>query len=163
AIFNSLDGKPMDGNESRYPPLVKLPTLEQAIKLARLGAEVGDLKKKIAVEVAKIRYDDSQDARESEVVQRSDYVWIDDELPAQGKAGGASSWTFVSAPEYPVYSGTRSLRTSGERQTESFESARPRLKVGEGDTFFAYVFIDPVDPPKELMLQWHPDGWSHRA
>ena len=30
-----------------------------------------------------------------------------------------------------------------------------RLKVGEGDKLFAYVFLDPLDPPKEIMLQWH--------
>jgi hypothetical protein len=163
AIFNSLGDKPMDGNDSRYPPIVKLPTLEQAIKLARFDAKVDELKKKIATEVAKIRYDDKQDANESEVVQRFDYVWIDDGLPARAKTTSGGPWKFVSSPEYPVYSGKKSLRSSGEKQTHAFEGAKPALRVGEGDTFFAYIFIDPIDPPKEIMLQWHADGWSHRA
>jgi hypothetical protein len=44
-----------------------------------------------------------------------------------------------------------------------FTGAGKGLRVGEGDVLFAYVFIDPIHPPKELMLQWHTKGWSHRA
>src|SRR5207248_5411125 len=28
---------------------------------------------------------------------------------------------------------------------------------------FAYVYIDPAKPPRELMLQWKTDDWNHRA
>jgi hypothetical protein len=28
---------------------------------------------------------------------------------------------------------------------------------------FAHVYLDPKDPPKEIMLQWHTSGWLHRA
>ncbi len=36
--------------------------------------------------------------------------------------------------------------------------------VNKGDALFAYVFIDPQQPPEEIMLQWN-DGksWEHRA
>ena len=45
-----------------------------------------------------------------------------------------------------------------------FDNAGRKLKVGAGDTLFAYVYIDPTNPPRELMLQWHTSGgWSHRA
>ena len=45
-----------------------------------------------------------------------------------------------------------------------FDNAARKLKLGEGDTLFAYVYLDPLDPPKEIMLQWHTGGaWSHRA
>jgi hypothetical protein len=43
------------------------------------------------------------------------------------------------------------------------EGASPGLRVGEGDKLFAYVFVDPNDPPKEIMLQWHTTAWMHRA
>ncbi len=36
-----------------------------------------------------------------------------------------------------------------------FDNAGRKLKVGAGDTLFAYVYIDPANPPRELMLQWH--------
>jgi hypothetical protein len=35
--------------------------------------------------------------------------------------------------------------------------------VGKGDKLFAYVFVDPEDPPKAIMLQYHTSEWLHRA
>ena len=37
------------------------------------------------------------------------------------------------------------------------------LKIGEGDRLFAYVYLDPANPPKELMLQFNDGPWEHRA
>ena len=45
-----------------------------------------------------------------------------------------------------------------------FDNAARKLRVGAGDTLFAYVYINAANPPKELMLQWHTKGnWTHRA
>ena len=45
-----------------------------------------------------------------------------------------------------------------------FDNAARKLRVGAGDTFFAYVYMNATSPAKELMLQWHTKGnWSHRA
>src|SRR6185369_6043709 len=44
-----------------------------------------------------------------------------------------------------------------------FTEASQGLVVGEGDKLFAYVHIDPANPPKEIMLQWHTSNWLHRA
>src|SRR5207237_631047 len=41
--------------------------------------------------------------------------------------------------------------------------AKPGLKVGAGDTLFAHVYLDPKNPPKAIMLQWHTSNWLHRA
>ncbi len=35
--------------------------------------------------------------------------------------------------------------------------------MGEGDIFFAYVYLDPINPPKEVMLQFNDGAWEHRA
>jgi hypothetical protein len=37
------------------------------------------------------------------------------------------------------------------------------MPVSVGDTLFAAVYIDPVDPPTEIMLQWNDGTWEHRA
>jgi hypothetical protein len=36
--------------------------------------------------------------------------------------------------------------------------------VGADELLYAYVYLDPANPPSEVMLQWH-DGvdWQHRA
>ena len=37
------------------------------------------------------------------------------------------------------------------------------MKVGHGAKLFAYVFLDPKDPPKTVMLQFYDGTWEHRA
>ncbi len=45
-----------------------------------------------------------------------------------------------------------------------FDNAARKLRVGAGDTLFAYVYMDAKSPARELMLQWHTKGnWTHRA
>jgi len=44
-----------------------------------------------------------------------------------------------------------------------FYGAAERLTVGAGDRLFAYVYLDPANPPSEVMLQWNDGGWDHRA
>ena len=52
---------------------------------------------------------------------------------------------------------------AGEHQ-HFFQNATTTLAVGTGDVLYAYVYVDPANPPSELMLQWN-DGssWEHRA
>ena len=35
--------------------------------------------------------------------------------------------------------------------------------MAAGDTLFAYVYLDPANPPSEVMLQWNDGSWEHRA
>lgn len=42
-------------------------------------------------------------------------------------------------------------------------SSKP-VVLAEGDSLFAWVWLDPADPPKQLMLQFNVGGsWEHRA
>ena len=110
-------------------------------------------------------YDAKADASQGEVVQRADFVWIDDAVPQGASPQGDGPWEFVTRPDHPVASGQSSLRITAQGLKQRFfDNAGRKLKVGEGDTLFAQVFLDPLNPPKEIMLQWHTAGaWSHRA
>ena len=44
-----------------------------------------------------------------------------------------------------------------------FYNATTTLAVAVGDTLFAYVYLDPANPPSEVMLQWNDGSWEHRA
>jgi hypothetical protein len=35
--------------------------------------------------------------------------------------------------------------------------------VNTGDVLFAYAYLDPINPPLEVMLQWNDGSWEHRA
>jgi hypothetical protein len=41
----------------------------------------------------------------------------------------------------------------------------PARTVAAGDALFCWVYLDPVNPPREIMLQWKTDahGWEQRA
>ena len=94
-------------------------------------------------------------------------IWVDDDLPSGAKPGGTKngeSWTWVVAPE-PVQHGERShvFATPGRAQ-QFFTDAQPPLQVRSNlDVLFAYVYLDPANPPREIMLQWNDGTWEHRA
>jgi Protein of unknown function (DUF1553)/Protein of unknown function (DUF1549)/Planctomycete cytochrome C len=167
AFFNNIDGPAMDGNAARWAPIAQMPTSPQAEALQAATTQIASLHQAIATEAAKAAaaYDPKTDANESETAKRADFVWIDDVLPSGASPQGDGPWDFVAKPDHPVYSGRLALRNRAEGLNQRFfDNAGNKLKVGAGDTLFAYVYIDPKHPPKELMLQWHTKGgWTHRA
>ena len=82
-------------------------------------------------------------------------------LPAGAKAEGG--WKFATAPD-PVFSGEKaSTRTATGLSQHFFQGAKEPLVVAESQTLFAYVYLDPKNPPKEIMMQWNDGTWEHRA
>jgi len=166
AFFNNIDGPALDGNKSRWEPFLKTPTPEQSEALAKADAKVAELKAKMEAEVARFAasYDPKVDEGISEVVARGDFAWLDDEFPAKANASGDGE--FVAAPDHPARSGRASLRVQaqGLKQKIVEADAKAPLKVGKGDAFFAHVYLDPRNPPREVMLQWKIGGqWAKRA
>ena len=65
----------------------------------------------------------------------------------------------------PPYAGAlahQSALAGGEHQ-HYFYNATATLPVAVGDTLFAYVYLDPANPPSTVMLQWNDGSWEHRA
>jgi len=97
----------------------------------------------------------------------SDVVWVDDAVPAGAWTGadGGDAWQWISSSPAP-YSGKlahQSTVASGIHD-HYFSGATAPLPVNVGESLFAYVYLDPANPPLEVMLQWF-DGssWSHAA
>jgi hypothetical protein len=92
-------------------------------------------------------------------------VWVEDAVPAGATANGTGEgWSWVSGNPAP-FSGAlahQSALVSGIHQ-HYFYGATTTLAVGVGDTLFAYVYLDPANPPSEVMLQWNDGTWEHRA
>jgi hypothetical protein len=166
AFFNNIDGPAQDGNAAAPAPVIRVASMEQKEKLEQLRAQAEIIRKRIAAETVKVQYDPAADRDQKEETVRADYVWIDDSLPAGKQEVGGQNipWTFVEKAKGPVHSGTKSVRlkANGLNQVVLSEAVQG-LRVGEGDVLFAHVYLDPKDPPKEIMLQWHTSGWLHRA
>ncbi len=93
-------------------------------------------------------------------------VWVDDTVPAGATQGadGGDSWNWVSSNPTP-FSGTlahQSVVAAGEHQ-HFFSGATATLSISAGDVLYAYVYLDPANPPSEIMLQWNDGSWQHRA
>jgi len=105
-------------------------------------------------------------AKASFTANSPNIVWVDDAIPAGATAGvdGDDSWSWVNSNPAP-FSGSlahRSAATSGSHQ-HYFANATATLAIGTGDVLYAYVYLDPINPPTEIMLQWSDGSWAHRA
>ncbi len=62
----------------------------------------------------------------------------------------------------PSDGGHRSALMPGIHQ-HFFELA-PTFAIGKNDMLYAWIFLDPENPPRTVMLQWNVKGsWEHRA
>ncbi len=96
----------------------------------------------------------------------NDIVWFDDSTPSgAGLSADNDSWNWVSSPT--PYSGTlahKSNNAVGLHQHYFYE-ASPTMQVAAGEKMVTYVYVDAVDTPTQIMLQWNSweEGWNHRA
>ena len=96
-----------------------------------------------------------------------EFTWFDDSLPpgAQPTAKDGE-WEWANANPAPQ-AGKRTHRfhrTDTGLNEHWFTGATSPLSIENGDTLFAWVYLDPARPPKQIMLMWHDgSGWEHRA
>ncbi|MEW6305433.1 MAG: glycoside hydrolase family 9 protein, partial [Verrucomicrobiota bacterium] len=100
-------------------------------------------------------------------VTATNLVWFDDALPegAFGSGDGGDSWNWVSENPAP-YSGTRAHQSANASGIHShgFSGATHTLTLNTGDILVTYVYLDPANPPREIMLGWlDGESWEHRA
>ena len=105
-------------------------------------------------------------ASNSIVANSPNVIWVDDSIPAGAQPGSDSndSWNWVSSNPTP-YSGQFAQQSSiaaGEHQV-FFDYATATLTVQTNDTLYAWIYLDPANPPTEAMLQWNDGSWEHRA
>lgn len=99
----------------------------------------------------------------------SDVVWIEDSIPA-GATNVSGGWNWINSNPTPVsgVSAHQSASMSGGQQ-HFFYGTPNTLTINPGDKLFTYVYLDPANPPTEIMLQWYDAGampgyeWEHRA
>jgi hypothetical protein len=168
AYFNSIDGSALDGNAARHAPVIPVPTDEQTKRLEDLRARLAAVNAKIAGEIAKVEYKGTDASTLTTAIPRREIVWVDDALPAgateTAESGFNRKWVFAAKAEREPATGSTSVKLDAKGLMQVVATdAKPGLRVGEGDTLFAHVWIDPKNPPKEIMIQWHTTNWLHRV
>ncbi len=164
AFFNAAADAAMDGNQLSPPPIVKAPSDKQTTKLKSIDNRIAQLRQSAKDALAQIEYVEPDTLEVTNSTEPAEYVWIEDAAPAGAQLQGDTAWEFTSKPEHPVFSGERSTRRAAPSLSQHFfTGATSVLKIGEGDKLFAYVYLDPQNPPKTVMLQFNDGSWEHRA
>ncbi len=92
-------------------------------------------------------------------------VWIDDALPAGagGQGSNGDTWNWVTSPTFSGGKAHRSDVAAGKHE-HWFGWSNSPLIVNQGEKLFTYVYLDPANPPKQIMLSWSTNSsWEHRA
>jgi hypothetical protein len=167
AIFNNISENAMDGNALLPPPSLPLPSAEQQKQSEELAARAGELQKALEQAIAGLAYTDPASLTNAPKAAAKEIAWVEDDFPPGADvtvsgADGPNKW--VTKAEGPVFSGERAIAQAGKglRQVFFTKCAKP-LAIGGGDHLFAYVYLEPKDPPRAIMLQYHTDEWRNRA
>ena len=166
AFFNSAADPGFDGNILTTAPTIPLPTPGEEAELADLVARLPGLEQALDGAADAVAYVDPATLDPRPAATRVETVWLDDDFPAGAavqSAGGALTW-FEGGEPGLVHSGRRSLDRSATGIGQDFYlSGGEPLPVPAGAELFAHVWLDPADPPRAVMLQFHAGGWEHRA
>jgi RHS repeat-associated protein len=81
------------------------------------------------------------------------YVMMNDSIPAGATPGadGGYGWNWTGA------------RPNEMLHQHYFDGATSTLNVNAGDALYTWVWLDPVNMPRQVMLQWNDGSWEHRA
>jgi hypothetical protein len=167
AFFNSAADPGFDGNALTTKPVLPVPTPEQEARLAALDAELPDLHKRFDAAVAAVDYTDPASLDPKPSPNRVETVWVDDEFPPGAAVkegpGSPTNW-FGGQAAGEVFAGQRSLdRTATGIGQDFYQSGAAPITVAAEAEIFAHVWLDPANPPKAVMIQFHAGSWEHRA
>ncbi len=170
AFFADIQEKPV----GRRNPNLFLPTPEQEKKLEELelakketekirNENKGDLEKKInnlRLQLSKKSENLKYDEPTGNQIEKFERIFVEDTAPTDAELHG--EWKLA---DDPVFSGLKSfVRTGvGNNQHFFYKSKNPYPVKNDEDEFFAYAFLDPQNPPKQVMLQFNDGSWEHRA
>ena len=168
AYFTGIKEPFLSGNHNvPLPPILKRPSPEQSKSLEKLEKEQARLQAVIDKHLAAIAYKDPLEGN-AEVgkptTKPQDIVWFDDEPPLGAKIEDKSVWKWDESPKHPVHGGKRSMvRAGAGLHQHSFTGVTNPLFLSSGDKLFVYVYLDPRNPPKSIMLEFDDGVWEHRA
>jgi mono/diheme cytochrome c family protein len=165
AFFADIEERGVYSARGR-PPTIPVPTAEEQQQLAALDSQIEEMQKGLEPLRQQVLADqDKWEASARDLIkesQNSESVWIDDSQDAGGKSEG--DWSFITAAQGPVHSGVKSRRQQSKELVQHyFDDANKKVSVTDDTRFFAWVYLDPKNPPQAIMLQFNDGSWDHRA
>jgi len=161
AFFHSAADPAMDGNALRTAPLVQIKGDLEEQRLRELQNQIRQAEGRVEDALKSVAYADPSGMTPPPVAHDEEMVWLDDATPVGFTSQNPPQ--FVTYP-FPVLSGGSSLQHRAANGVQDvFESSTPSLTIPPNATLFAYIYLDPANPPIEVMLQFNTGSWEHRA
>lgn len=172
AYFNNLTDPPMDKNIKDPAPVLRVMDSEATAKLRGLTEVFDEAETALQTAVDEFEYLEPNEAQAVDAPDEAsgtnpdsprEFLWVDSSnFPAGHKPGG--SFEPVFGKDVPAITNQRSRKQSGNGTIQHFftDATVPILAEPE-DILFADVYLDPNDPPTEVMLQFNDGNWEHRV
>lgn len=166
AFFADIEEVGVYGNRGR-PPMIRVPSAAIQAELTRLDSR----REEISARLDRVRESlrDGQSAWEAEMLGRLEQVteqevdWLDESSGIVASDKRDSAWQYTAAEQGPVRGGTRSRRQVSEGLVQHLFLGVETGAVVTADTrFYAWVYLDPEQPPQAVMLQFNDGNWEHR-
>lgn len=164
AFFHSAADPPMDGNIVDTPPILKLTTTKDDARLKELEKQIGLVDEKIKKAIAAIEYHDPAEQKTLPPAKKTETIWFEDAFPpGSNPQASGDPLTLVTKEKGNVFSGNLALKRKANGVAQDFFNGAPVFTVPDKAKIFVYCFLDPKDPPEQIMVQFHTGGWNNRA
>lgn len=166
AIFNTTQ----DADRNDEAPILAVLDADVRLRLKALKLDQTQLSETLDMQGEEILSQETPELTKG----RGFLPLVEDVVPPGATARGNSEpapfpWRSSQSEPSPA-SGVRMRESTAEPNQfvqHFFDDAAPgaAIELQEGDLLVAWVWIDPENPPTEIMLQWHAPrgGWDHRA
>lgn len=165
AFFHSAADPAMDGNKIDTPPILKLYSEADEGKIEQLDQRSASIDQQIQSKLHALDYSDPGLLDPPPEPRQTTSIWFEDGFPEGAKLQNSGApLTLVSKDQGEVFSGDRALRRKANGLEQDFyNQGATELVVPAAGKVFVHCFLDPQDTPETIMIQFHTDGWKHRA
>ena len=165
AFFVSAADPPLDGNALLTAPTIRLATPQQTTAMDGIDAKIAAKQKELDEAAAALAYVDPVAIEPRPAAAEIETLWFDDDIPQGSRIAGSPGHAtqYVTSDSGQVFSGKKALKRTHKELSQDVVEGSPPLEIPASGKIFVHVYIDPLDQPKTLMIQYFKGGWNHRA